>query len=51
MDNTTLVITLALSTLVIVVAYLVYQRFRVSKAKDDHEHSAITHGHPEQRNG
>ena len=51
MNNSSLIISLALATLVIVVLYLVVQRFRVSKAKDEHHHSAITKGRPDQRNG
>ena len=51
MDNPTLVITLAISTLVIVIGYLIYQRINVQKAETEHHHSEITRGHPEQRDG
>ena len=40
---------LALVTLVIVVAIAVWQRGVIAKAKDKHEHSAMTAGRPEQR--
>lgn len=49
MDSSTLIITLAIVTLVLVLAYAAWQRAKVSKAKDTHEHSALTAGHPEQR--
>lgn len=49
MDNSSLVITLALVTLVLVVAYALWQRHRVSKAKDEKHHSALTAGRPDQR--
>jgi flagellar basal body-associated protein FliL len=49
MDNSILIIALALVTLLIVVGVLVYQRFSVKKAQDEHHHSAMTRGHPEQR--
>lgn len=42
MDNPSLIISLAVGTLVIVLVVLFYQRIRVSKAKDDHEGSAMT---------
>ncbi len=49
MDNPTLIVTLAIGTLLIVIGFLIYQRMNVSKAQDEHHHSAITRGHPEQR--
>ena len=42
---------LALITLVIVVTYLVIERIGLSKAKDEHHHSATTEKVPSQRNG
>ena len=49
MDNSTLIIVLAVTTLVIVVGYLLKERFSVAKAQKEHEHSSLTAGHPEQR--
>jgi hypothetical protein len=49
MNNPTLIIVLAVSTLVAVLVVLLYQRFRVSKAKDTNEHSAMTKNRPDQR--
>ena len=49
MDNPTLIIALAIATLLIVIVALVYQRLHVQKAKEEHHHSALTEGHPEQR--
>ena len=40
---------LALVTFVIVIALAIWQRRSVAKAKDTHEHTAMTRGHPEQR--
>ena len=40
---------LALVTLGIVVVIAIWQRAVVAKAKDAHEHTALTEGHPEQR--
>ena len=51
MNNPLLIISLAMMTLVIVVFYLVVERIGLSKAKDEHHHSAITDGVPEQKNG
>ena len=36
-------------TLIIVLAIAIWQRGVIAKAKDTHEHSAKTEGHPEQR--
>lgn len=49
MTNSTLIIVLAIATLAIVAVILVYQRVSVKKAQDEHHHSAMTQGHPEQR--
>lgn len=49
MNNSTLIIVLALATLLIVVGILIYQRVNVKKAQVEHHHSAMTRGHPEQR--
>ena len=49
MDNSSLIISLALVTLILVVAVLLWQRYKVGKAKSEHHHSALTEGHPEQR--
>ena len=49
MNNSTLIIALALTTLLIVIGVLIYQRLNVKKAQDEHHHSALTEGHPEQR--
>ena len=49
MDNPTLIIALALATLLIVIGILVYQRMNVKKAQVEHHHSAVTKGHPEQQ--
>ncbi len=51
MSNPTLIISLALATLVIVIGYLIYQSFAVKKAKDEHHHSAVTEKKPELRDG
>ena len=51
MDNPTLIIGLAISTLLIVIVYLVIDRINTSKAKDEHTHSAMTEGKPSQRDG
>ncbi len=51
MGNSLLIISLAVMTLVIVICYLVIERVAVSKAQDEHHHSAITEGKPEQRDG
>ncbi len=40
---------LALVTLVIVVVIALWQRAVVAKAKDTHEHTALTEGRPDQR--
>ena len=41
LDNSVLIIGLAIATLVIVLLYAVFQRIRVSKAKATGEHSAL----------
>ena len=51
MNNPILIISLAVVTLTIVLAYLVIERIAVSKAKDEHTHSAVTEDKPELRNG
>lgn len=51
MGNSLLIICLAVMTLTIVIAYLIVERISVAKAKDTHEHSAMTEGKPSQRNG
>ena len=40
---------LALVTFAIVIAIAIWQRGVVAKAKDTHEHSAMTEGRPDQR--
>ncbi len=40
---------LALTTFVIVIVIAIWQRRSVAKAKETHEHTALTKGHPEQR--
>ena len=47
--NGNLIWLLALATLVIVVVVAVWQRAVVAKAKDTHEHTAMTEGRPDQR--
>jgi hypothetical protein len=42
LDGGTLVIALALATLLIVLAIGIYQRARVSRAKAENEHSALS---------
>lgn len=42
MNNPLLIISLAIGTLTIVIAYLIIERIAVSKAKDEHTHSAVT---------
>lgn len=49
MDSSTLIISVVITTLLLVLCYAVWQRFKVSKAKDEHHHTALTEGHPEQR--
>ena len=44
MDNPSLIIILAVVTIGIVLALLIWQRARVSQAKDTNEHSAVTTG-------
>ena len=51
MGNSLLIISLAVGTMTIVIAYLVVERIGVSKAKDEHHHSAVTEGKPELRDG
>ncbi len=51
MQNSLLIIALAVSTLTIVIAYLIIERVGLSKAKDEHHHSEVTKGSPELRNG
>lgn len=46
MDNPTLIITLALATLVIALGYAIWQRGRVARAKDRNTHSALTQPEP-----
>ncbi|WP_420391848.1 hypothetical protein [Acuticoccus sp.] len=41
LSNSTLIITLAVTTLVLVVLFGIWQRFRAGRAKAKHEHSAI----------
>jgi hypothetical protein len=40
---------LAVATLIVALAIGVWQRRKASKAKVDHEHSAMTRGRPDQR--
>ncbi len=40
---------LALVTFVIVLGIAIWQRLAVAKAKDTHEHTAMTQGRPDQR--
>lgn len=53
LSNPALIITLAITTLCLVVAYAVWQRIRVSKAKSENATSAIMenprHTHNEER--
>lgn len=51
MTNVILIPSLALMTLVIVIAYLIIDRIGVSKAKDEHTHSAVTEDKPGLRDG
>lgn len=51
MGNSLLIISLAVATLTIVVAYLVIERVAVSKAKDEHDHSELTKRDPDKRDG
>ena len=51
MNNPLLIISLAMATLTIVIAYLVIERIGLSKAKDEHHHSEITKGAPNLRDG
>ena len=48
-SNGSLVWALALVTLVVVVVIAIWQRRVAAKSKDQHEHSALTAGRPEQR--
>ena len=48
-SNGTLIWLLALATLVIAVGVAIWQRKAAAKSKDEHHHSALTAGHPEQR--
>lgn len=41
--------TLAGVTLILVLVIAVWQRSAAAKAKDSHEHTALTEGHPAQR--
>jgi hypothetical protein len=51
MGNSLLIISLAVGTLTIVIAYLVIERIGVAKAKDEHHHSELTKRNPELRDG
>lgn len=51
MNNSVLIIGLAVITMVIVLVYLIIDRVNTSKAKDEHTHSAITEKKPQQRDG
>ena len=51
MTNELLIPALAVSTLTIVIAYLVIERIGTSKAKDEHHHSAVTENQPNLRDG
>lgn len=51
MGNSLLIISLAVATLTIVVAYLIIERIAVSKAKDEHDHSELTRRDPAKRDG
>ena len=47
--DSTVVWPLALATLVIVLAVAAWLRMRASRAKSQHEHSAVTAGRPAER--
>jgi Tfp pilus assembly protein PilE len=49
MSDSTLIITLALVTLLVGVAYGIWQLVMVRRAKKKHHHTALTEGKPEQR--
>lgn len=49
MDGSTIVWLLAIFTLGAGVAFGIWQRINVAKAKKEHHHSALTEGHPELR--
>ena len=51
MNNSTLIIGLAVITMVIVIVYVVIDRIGLEKEKKEHTHSAITEDKPSQRNG
>ena len=51
MNNSLLIISLAVATLTIVIAYLVIERINVAKAKDEHHHAEITKRDPALRDG
>lgn len=49
MGNDSLIWILALATLVIAVGVAIWQRRVAARSKDEHHHSALTAGRPEQR--
>ena len=51
MENDGLINTLALATLILAIAFGLWQWFKAGRAKSEHHHSAMTEGHPELRDG
>ena len=49
MNDSSFIITLAIFTFVAVLVVAIWQRRKVEKAKQNHEHTAMTEGHPELR--
>lgn len=49
MNDINIIWVLAIFTLVAVLVFAIWQRFRVEKAKKEHQHTAMTEGQPELR--
>ncbi len=49
MNDSNIIWTLAIFTLLAAVVFGVWQRFKVEKAKKEHHHTAMTEGKPELR--
>jgi len=51
MGNDSLIIALALATLILAICFGLWQWYKSGRAKTEHHHSALTEGRPELRDG
>jgi hypothetical protein len=51
MGNESLILALALATLILAVVFGLWQWYKAGRAKAEHHHSAVTEGRPDLRDG